>query len=90
MTDMVDRIADCLVEDHIKLMHENKALRDQIEIMNKEFDKYLDAVIKAEREACVRACNTVIERMHEEGEGPTGNIGWVKDCIYAIRARGKA
>ncbi|NDF13597.1 MAG: hypothetical protein EB060_12395 [Proteobacteria bacterium] len=49
MTDMIDRIADCLVEDHIKLMHENKALRDQIEIMNKEFDKYLDAVIKAER-----------------------------------------
>lgn len=46
-------------------------------------------VAAAEREACVKACNAVIDRMHEEGEGPTGNIGWVKDCIYAIRARGK-
>ena len=74
MTDMVDRIADCLVEDHIKLMHENKALRDQIEIMNKEFDKYLDAVIKAEREACAKVAEN-------------GLIGHT--IAKAIRARGR-
>jgi len=74
MTDMVDRIADCVVEDHIKLMHENKALRDQIEIMNKEFDKYLDAVIKAEREACAKVAEN-------------GLIGHT--IAKAIRARGR-
>ncbi len=74
MTDMVDRIADCLVEDHIKLMQENKALRDQIEIMNKEFDKYLDAVIKAEREACAKVAEN-------------GLIGHT--IAKAIRARGR-
>ena len=51
--------------------------------------RFAALVAAAEREACVRACNTVLERMHEEGEGPTGNIGWVKNCIYAIRARGE-
>jgi len=74
MTDMIDRIADCLVEDHIKLMHENKALRDQIEIMNKQFDKYLDAVIKAEREACAKVAEN-------------GLIGHT--IAKAIRARGR-
>ena len=29
--DIVDSIADCLVEDHINLMAENKRLRDEVE-----------------------------------------------------------
>jgi hypothetical protein len=53
------------------------------------FERFAALVAAAEREACVRACDAVIERMHDEGEGPTGNIGWVKDCIDAIRARGE-
>jgi len=81
MTDMIDQIADCLVEDHIKLMHENKALRDQIEIMNKEFDKYLDAVIKAEREACAK----VSEDYFSEGYCPMA----VAEIAAEIRARGQ-
>ena len=31
MTDIVDRIADCLLEDHVALMNENRALREALE-----------------------------------------------------------
>ena len=43
-----------------------------------------------EREACAKVCDAIAQKMDDEGEGPTGNIGWVIDCAYAIRARGQA
>ena len=49
MTDIADRIADCLVEDHVALLRENRelraciertrnALRDLVAIINKDKD----------------------------------------------------
>ena len=43
--------------------------------------------IEAEREACAKVCDVIAQKMDDEGEGPTGNIGWVIDCAEAIRAR---
>jgi hypothetical protein len=43
-----------------------------------------------EREACAKLCEVIAQKMEDEGEGPTGNIGWVDDCVEAIRARGQA
>ena len=40
-----------------------------------------------EREACAKVCDAVAQQMDDEGEGPTGNIGWVIGCAAAIRAR---
>ena len=45
-------------------------------------------VASAEREACAKVCDVIAQKMDDEGEGPTGNIGWVIDCAEAIRARG--
>jgi hypothetical protein len=42
----------------------------------------------AEREACAKVCDAVAQWMDDEGEGPTGNIGWVIGCADAIRNRG--
>ena len=47
-------------------------------------------VASAEREACAKLCDAIAQKMDDEGEGPTGNIGWVIDCADAIRARGQA
>jgi hypothetical protein len=46
--------------------------------------------ILAEREECAKVCDAVAQQMDDEGEGPTGNIGWVSGCAAAIRARGQA
>ena len=46
--------------------------------------------IQAEREECAKVCDAVAQQMDDEGEGPTGNIGWVSGCATAIRARGQA
>jgi hypothetical protein len=46
--------------------------------------------IQAEREECAKVCDAVAQQMDDEGEGPTGNIGWVSGCADAIRARGQA
>ena len=46
--------------------------------------------IEHEREACAKVCDVIAQKMDDEGEGPTGNIGWVIDCAEAIRARGQA
>jgi hypothetical protein len=47
------------------------------------------ALVRAdEREACAKVCDAVARQMDDEGEGPTGNIGWVSGCAAAIRARG--
>lgn len=50
----------------------------------------IDTAILAEREACAKVCDVIAQKMDDEGEGPTGNIGWVIDCAEAIRARGQA
>ena len=44
--------------------------------------------IAEEREECAKVCDSVAQRMDDEGEGPTGYIGWVDDCASNIRARG--
>ena len=47
------------------------------------------ALVRAdEREECAKVCDVIAQKMDDEGEGPTGNIGWVIDCAEAIRARG--
>ena len=50
----------------------------------------IKAAVLIEREACARVCDAIAQKMDDEGEGPTGNIGWVIDCADAIRARGQA
>ena len=50
----------------------------------------VNRAVKAEREACAKVCDAVAQQMDDEGEGPTGNIGWVSGCAEAIRARGQA
>ena len=49
----------------------------------------IEEAVLAEREACAKVCDVIVQKMDDEGEGPTGNIGWVIDCAEAIRARGK-
>ena len=61
----------------------------EIERINAHIKELEDAV-KAEREACAKACDVIAQKMDGEGEGPTGNIGWVIDCAEAIRERGQA
>ena len=48
---------------------------------------FAELVAAEEREACAKACDVIAQKMDDEGEGPTGNIGWVIDCAEAIRAR---
>ena len=50
----------------------------------------VERVVAEEREACAKVCDVIAQKMDDEGEGPTGNIGWVIDCAEAIRARGQA
>jgi hypothetical protein len=55
-----------------------------------DFLKRFEALVRAdEREACAKVCDAVAQQMDDEGEGPTGNIGWVSGCATAIRAREK-
>jgi hypothetical protein len=49
----------------------------------------LQKLVEDEREACAKLCDSVAQRMDDEGEGPTGYIGWVDDCAAAIRRRGE-
>ena len=56
----------------------------------KAAEKAVDVAIALEREACAKLCDVISQKMNDEGEGPTGNIGWVIDCAEAIRARGQA
>ena len=55
-----------------------------------ELDDFAKLVAQHEREACAKVCDVIAQKMDDEGEGPTGNIGWVIDCAEAIRARGQA
>jgi hypothetical protein len=49
--------------------------------------QFAELVRADEREACAKVCDAVAQQMDDEGEGPTGNIGWVSGCADAIRAR---
>lgn len=49
----------------------------------------LQRLVEDEREECAKVCDSVAQRMDDEGEGPTGYIGWVDDCAFNIRARGE-
>jgi hypothetical protein len=63
------------------------------ETTKEELDVFLrtwQRAIQAEREECAKVCDAVAQQMDDEGEGPTGNIGWVSGCAEAIRARGQA
>lgn len=52
-------------------------------------ERFAALVAAAEREACAKVCDAAAKKMDDEGEGPTGYIGWVTDCAAAIRARSK-
>ena len=49
--------------------------------------KIYEMGVEAEREACAKVCDAVAQQMDDEGEGPTGSIGWVDQCSKTIRAR---
>ena len=55
----------------------------------KALDEHIKVLVQTEREACAKVCDAVAQQMDDEGEGPTGNIGWVIGCADAIRARNK-
>jgi hypothetical protein len=50
-------------------------------------ERFAELARADEREACAKVCDAVAQQMDDEGEGPTGNIGWVNGCADAIRAR---
>jgi hypothetical protein len=56
---------------------------------NFDLERFAALVAAAEREACAKVCDAVAQQMDDEGEGPTGYIGWVSGCAEAIRARGE-
>jgi len=47
-----------------------------------------DMGVQHEREECANVCDRVVSQMYAEGEGPTGNTGWVIECGAIIRNRG--
>ena len=53
-----------------------------------DIEHFAELVRADEREECAKVCDVIAQKMDDEGEGPTGNIGWVIDCAEAIRARG--
>jgi hypothetical protein len=55
-----------------------------------DLELFAALVAAAERDACAKVCDAVAQQMDDEGEGPTGNIGWVIGCAESIRARGQA
>ena len=62
MTDMVDRIADIMIEDHVELMKENKALEAEIERLKDMEQAYLEEVkLRLELEVEVERLREVIE-----------------------------
>jgi hypothetical protein len=74
MTDMIDRIADCLVEDHIDLMKENRLLRESLRELLDEYHP----------EGCWTAEHIEYETQQGNMMAPI-----VKRAYEAIRARGK-
>ena len=51
-------------------------------------EKFAALVAAAEREACAKVCKEIAQEMEDQGEGPTGYIGWVINCYKRICARG--
>ena len=43
--------------------------------------------IHIERQACAEIAEEISKEMNEEGEGPTGYIGYLLDCAERIRNR---
>jgi len=79
------------MRDAIDMARETKMPHDFVtgEPIYLEKLKAFEALVRAdEREACAKVCDAVAQQMDDEGEGPTGNIGWVSKCAEAIRARG--
>ena len=67
MTDMVDRIADIMIEDHVELMKENKALEAEIERLKDMEQAYLEEVkLRLELEVEIeRLTNRIAYLQHE-------------------------
>ena len=55
--------------------------------IDEQLERFAELVRADEREACARLCDNVAQRMQDQGEGPTGYIGYVTECANAIRAR---
>ncbi len=53
----------------------------------RDLTAFAKLVAQHEREACAKVCDAVAQQMDDEGEGPTGSIGWVDQCSKAIRER---
>lgn len=45
--DMVDQLADILIDDHVNVLLENNKLREQVEVMRKENARLRDMVARA-------------------------------------------
>jgi hypothetical protein len=73
-------------EDIIRMAQETGVTAERV----RDLVNFASLVVSAEREACAKVCDVIVQKMDDEGEGPTGNIGWVIDCAEAIRARGQA
>ena len=73
-------------EDIVRMAQETGVTAERV----RDLVNFASLVASAEREACAKLCDVIAQKMDDEGEGPTGNIGWVIDCAEAIRARGQA
>ena len=73
-------------EDIVRMAQEAGVTAERV----RDLINFANLVASAEREACAKVCDVISQKMDDEGEGPTGNIGWVIDCAEAIRARGQA
>jgi hypothetical protein len=71
-------------------MIEAKEIDGELWIKASDHHQSVKKAIEHEREACAKVCEVIAQKMEDEGEGPTGNIGWVDDCAKDIRARGQA
>ncbi len=72
-------------KDIIRMAQETGVTAERV----RDLVNFAALVASAEREACAKVCEVIAQKMEDEGEGPTGNIGWVDDCATAIRARGQ-
>ena len=76
-------------DDIIKMAREAGLWPAVTDVFPKELERFAALVAAAEREACAKVADDIASKMYEEGEGPTGYIGYVKDCAAGIRERMK-
>lgn len=92
---IIDDIADKLIEDHIEMMNENRALLAEIEKKDAEIEALrseLALVAAHEREACARVCDETRYKGYcppEDGAAPEYYDAAAESCADAIRARGE-